>query len=144
MTLIMGCGKKAVAPEPPPTLINVEIVASAQVNPDGSGRPSPIVVRLYELKGLTRFNATDFYSLYSDDEAQIGGDLGKREQFILRPGSQKNYSHETPADTQYLGVIAAYRNIDRAVWRASVPIPAHRTTNFTILLDTLGLSLQAL
>ena len=135
-----GCGKKAVAP--PPTLINVEIIASAQVNPDGSGRPSPIVVRLYELKSLAAFNEADFNSLYSDDEAKLGGDLVKREQFTIRPGGQKIYSHATIAETQYLGAIAAYRDIDRAVWRAAVPVPAHRTTNFTLLLDTLGLSIQ--
>lgn len=140
MVFITGCGKKEV--KPPPTLINVEIIASEQVNPDGSGRPSPIVVRLYELKGLTAFNEADFNSLYTDDEAKIGGDLVKREQFTIRPGGQKIYSNATIAETQYLGAIAAYRDIDRAVWRAAVPVPAHRTTNFTLLLDTLELSIQ--
>ena len=144
----MGCGKKTataipISPVPaPPTLINVEVIASAKVNPNRVGRASPIVVRLYELKGLTAFNSPDFNTLYTDDISQLGDDLINREQFIVRPGGEKIYRREVPPESHYFAAIAAYRNIERALWRASAPVPANRTTNFTVLLNPLGLSIQ--
>ncbi len=149
----IGCGKKAVAPPPVsapipapapiPTLINVEVIASLKVNPNNINRPSPIVVRLYELKSLTAFNSADFNALFNNDKALLGDDLIRQQQFILRPGGQKIYRNEPTDKAQYLGAIAAYRNIDRAVWRTSAPLPTHRTTNFTLLLNPLGISIQA-
>jgi type VI secretion system protein VasD len=144
----MGCGKKSdtaipTTPVPPPTLINVEVIASAKVNPNRFGRASPIVVRLYELKGLTAFNSTDFNTLYTDDRSHLGDDLINREQFIVRPGGQKIYRREVSTESHYFAAIAAYRNIERALWHASAPVPANRTTNFTVLLNPLGLSIQA-
>jgi type VI secretion system protein VasD len=147
----MGCGKKAVAPPPVvaappapiPTLINIEVIASLKVNPNNINRPSPIVVQLYELKSLTAFNSADFDSLYNNGKDFLGDDLVKQEQFTLRPGGQKIYRNEPSEESQYLGAVAAYRNIDRAVWRTSAPLPAHRTTNFTLLLNPLGISIQA-
>jgi type VI secretion system protein VasD len=153
MIVGMGCGKKTVSPPPVvapppvpapiPTLINVEVIASLKVNPNNINRPSPIVVRLYELKSLTAFNSADFDSLFNNDKALLGDDLVKQEQFTLRPGGQKIYRNEPSEESHYLGAVAAYRNIDRAAWRTSAPLPAHRTTNFTLLLNPLGISIQA-
>ncbi|HFD87257.1 MAG TPA: type VI secretion system lipoprotein TssJ, partial [Gammaproteobacteria bacterium] len=114
-----------------------------EVNPSISGRPSPVVVRLYELKSLAAFNAADFFTLYQNDSATLGGDLVKREEYVLRPGGQKIYSHEVPGETQYLAVIAAFRDIDQAVWKGSLPVPANRTTNITVHLNRVGLALEA-
>jgi predicted component of type VI protein secretion system len=47
---IAGCFRKAPKPPPPPPPTKAAIVVSADVNPDSAGRPSPIVVRLYQLK----------------------------------------------------------------------------------------------
>ena len=144
-----GCGKigskppPATTSPPPPTLINVEIVASTEVNPDNSGRPSPVVVRLYELKNLSAFNAADFFTLYQNDSAVLGGDLVRREEYVLRPGGQKIYRRKTSEETRYLAIIAAFRDIDQAAWKGSLPIPANRTTNITVHLNRLGLALEA-
>jgi type VI secretion system VasD/TssJ family lipoprotein len=44
--------------------INLKLTASDQLNPDLNGRPSPIVVRLFELKHPVTFENADFFSLY--------------------------------------------------------------------------------
>ena len=143
-----GCGRIGSKPSPAatsppsPTLINVEVVASKEVNPSNSGRPSPVVVRLYELKGLAAFNAADFFTLYRNDLEILGGDLVKWEEYVLRPGGQKIYSHKASEEARYLAVIAAFRDIDQAAWKGSLPIPAHRTTNITVHLNRLGLTLE--
>jgi type VI secretion system protein VasD len=57
----IGCAKPAPPPVAPPPLtiaaapetkvkVSMVLTASADVNPDDSGRPSPVVVRVYQLK----------------------------------------------------------------------------------------------
>lgn len=140
--VISGCFSK----DPPPvpaTIINAEVLASDVINPDGEGRPSPIVVRLYELKNLGTFNTVEFFPLYNEEADTLGDDLVYREEFSLVPGGKKLYTRTPAADTQYLAVIAAFRNIDQAIWKAAVPIPAERVTNLIIQLDSLSVSIRA-
>ncbi len=139
--LLLGCGKD-VKPPPPPPKINMEIKAAAELNPDESGRPSPIVLRIYALRSLGKFNSADFYSLYSDDQ-QLGGDLISMEEFHLTPGGQKRYARDVSRDTLYLGVVAAYRGLDDAVWRDSIPVPGGRSSNFSVQLDANIVSIRA-
>lgn len=144
--VLLGCGCSKIRLKPPPTaplaLINVEITASEYINPTISGRPSPVVVRLYELKNLTTFNAADFFTLYRNDLETLTGDLVKREEYVLHPGGKKIYRHKASEEARYLAVIAAFRDIDQAAWKGSLPIPASRTTNITVQVNKLGLTLE--
>ena len=137
-----GCSKKVEAP-PPPTVINANIVAADGLNPDDSGRPSPIILRVYELKSLGAFEAADFFSLFEDDTTQLGADLTHREEYQLRPGEQKIYRREPPPETQYLAVMAGYRQLNQAVWKASILIPPEQTSQLTITLDALAVSIKS-
>lgn len=143
-----GCGKKpppvaaAPPPPPPPTEISASISTSTQANPDNSGRPSPIVVRIYELKDLGAFDAADFNTLFREDKSALGGDLVHREEYHMLPGTQRSYRRKPPADTQYLAVMAGYRKINQAIWKASVPIPQNQASHITILMDALSISIQ--
>ena len=140
--LTSGCGKDVKLP-PPSAQVNVEIKAAAELNPDESGRPSPVVLRIYALKSLGKFNSANFYDLYNDDQAQLGGDLVNVEEFHLTPGGQKIYVREIPPDALYLGVLAAYRGLINAVWRDSIPMPGGRATNFTVKLGENTVSIRA-
>lgn len=97
-------------------------------NPDARGRPSPVVLRIVELKGLAAFEAADFFSLFERDKETLGGELVAREEMMLQPGEQRASRRELNAETRFVGVIAAYRDIDRSVWRASMPVTPHQTT----------------
>ncbi len=140
--LICACFSKD-PPAAPATIINAQILATDVINPDGEGRSSPIVVRLYELKNLGAFNTADFFPLYNEEAATFGDDLIYREEFSMMPGGKKLYTRTPTADTQYLAVIAAFRNIDQATWKAAVPIPVERVTNLIIQLDRLSVSIRA-
>ncbi len=140
--VISGCFSKD-PPQAPATIINAEILASEAINPDGDGRPSPIVVRLYELKNLGTFNALGFFPLYNEEETALGEDLVYREEFSLVPGGKKLFTRTPSEDTQFLAVTAAFRNIDQATWKAAVPIPAERITNLIVQLDRLSVSIRA-
>ena len=55
------------APPEAKTKAAMTLVATADTNPDGSGRPSPIVVRVYQLKTDGAFKGADFFALYDDE-----------------------------------------------------------------------------
>jgi type VI secretion system protein VasD len=116
--LLVGC-----ASGPKPAVVEGAIEAAAGLNPSINNRPSPLVVRVYELKSPTAFNGADFMSLYQRDQAELGADLVGKEEFTLQPGEKRALVKKTlPAGVQFIGVLAAYRDLDRAQWRAVVPL----------------------
>ena len=68
---------------------------------------------------MATFNAADFMSLYQRDQAELGADLLAKEEFVLNPGETKTFAKTLAADTRFLGVVAAYRDLEHAKWRTS-------------------------
>ena len=61
--LMAGCS--TLSPYSTLTKVNLTLQASDQLNPDLNGRPSPVVVSLFELKHPVRFENVDFFSRYA-------------------------------------------------------------------------------
>lgn len=120
--LLAGCfGKKP--PEPPkPAKLELAVVAAPDLNPDATGRSSPLVVRIYALRSLTEFEKADFFALYEKDEQILAADLAKREEIVLKPGQTITQPREYAPDVQFIAVMAAYRDVERSTWRATTKI----------------------
>ena len=118
-----------------PTSINAQIVASFEINPDANGRPSPLVVRIYELKSISAFNDADFFKLYDEEVATLGGDLLSREEFELTPGESREIIRNTHEQARFFAVVAAYRNIDQASWRASKALKLNSKNSLIVKID---------
>ena len=86
------------------TKIDSKILASFEINPDANGRPSPLVVRVYELKANNSFNDADFFKLYDEEEATLGGDLLTRSEFELSPGEGRELVQKAHEQTRYFGI----------------------------------------
>ena len=144
VSLLLGCSSdpEKPAPEPPQTLIDAQIIASCQVNPDVNGRPSPIVIRLFELKNLGKFEEADFYKLFEDYASLLSSDLLASEQFNLHPGETKMIKHVVSPETKFIAVTAAYRDLNQSVWRNSIAIETAKTSQFKIMLDQLGINIM--
>jgi len=141
-SVLSGCGDdEIVKPDPPPTVINAAIRTSDKVNPDLDGRPSPLVVRTYELKALGTFESADFYNLFDNHESLLGADLVASEKFHLQPGEHKKLVRTLPAETKFFAVTAAYRDLNQAVWKDVLSIPQSKTTEIIILVDELAVSI---
>ena len=110
------------APKPVITPVSATLVAGADVNPDVRKRASPLVVRIYELRSGAAFGSADFVSLYERDQATLAAEMGSREEFVLRPGETKTWEKTTAPDTKYIGVVGAFRDIERARWKSIVEI----------------------
>lgn len=139
LLLMAGCIKKKKAEEI--TAISVDIIATTNLNPDLNSRPSPVVVRVYQLKTPGKFEAADFNSLYHNDTATLGSDLVKRDEYILRPGELQQFKNEPEKDANYLAVVAAFRNIDSAGWKSQIIIPQGKRSEIKVLLEALNVAI---
>ena len=124
-----------------PPLLRGAITVDSNVNPDRAGRPSPIVVRIYELKAVAAFNGADFFSLYDKEQETLGGDLVGREEFLLQPAETRQYRRQFQPDTKFIGVIGAYRDLEQSRWRQVIPVPAKGKATLTIGVQARALTL---
>lgn len=137
---IVALALTACSSTPKPTQVSGGITASATVNPSVSKRPSPLLVRVYELKTANAFNAADFVSLYQRDQAELGADVVSREEMTLQPGEKRPYSKTLAADTRFIAVFAAYRDLEHARWRAVVPVQIGQKQKLSIQADELSVT----
>ena len=125
-----------------PTSIDAQILASFEINPDANGRPSPLVVRIYELKSISAFNDADFFKLYDEEVATLGGDLLSREEFELTPGQSREIIHKANEQARFFAVVAAYRNIDQASWRASKALKLNSKNSLIVNINKLSVTIN--
>ena len=117
------------------------ISAAADLNPSVTQRPSPLALRLYELRATTAFDKADFIALYQSDQATLGPELVARDELVVQPGDSRSYQRQLQPDTRFIGVLAAFRDLERAVWRAVAPIQPGRAQRITIRADRLAVAL---
>ncbi len=117
---------------PKPAQVKGTIQASPQANPSASKRPSPLLLRVYELKSAALFNSADFMSLYQRDQAELASDMVAKEEFVLAPGESRAFTKTLSPDTRFLGVVAAYRDVEHARWRSVVAVRPGKKHQITI------------
>jgi len=141
--LLQGCARTPPPePPPPPTIVNLQIESAADINPDGFGKASPVMLRIYELRETSAFGSADFFALFDKEQATLAADLARKQELLLKPGDSKTLSIEPGADVRNLGFFAAFRQLDTAQWRAIAPVSAHQTRTFTVKLKGNQLSVQ--
>ena len=128
------------ASAPKPTKVSGSVEASATINPSASQRPSPLLLRVYELKSPTAFNAADFMSLYQRDQAELATDLVAREELTLAPGESRPLSKMLSPDTRYIGVVAAFRDLEHAHWRSIAVVEPGKSKKVVIRADALSVA----
>ena len=126
--LLAACGAKPVKP----TAAHAQLIVASDVNPDNSGRASPIVVRLFQLKNDGEFATTDFFALYDKEKETLGASFISREEYVLNPGETRTLELAVNPDARFVGALAAFRDIRSAQWRAITRPPEKK------LIDLLG------
>ncbi len=129
-------------PPPPPPALTVAIVCGTDQNPDSSGRPSPVAIRLYYLNTSAKFESSDIFALTERESATLGADDAGSEEFVLRAGESRTIDRVPKSGVQFLGVTALFRDIDHATWRVVQPVAAHGPTRLSLTTSGLTVSLQ--
>jgi len=126
--VLSACGAKPVKP----TEAHAQLVVSGDVNPDNTGRASPVVVRLFQLRNDGEFATADFFALYDKEKETLGASFISREEYVLNPGETRALELAVNPDARFIGALAAYRDIRSAQWRALTRPPEKK------LIDLLG------
>jgi type VI secretion system protein VasD len=118
----------------------ITLVTHADLNPDASGRPSPVPVRVYLLKNGDKLSRADYFQIIDHERDVLGPDLITREEVVVRPGESHVVVLEGPRDETAVGVVVGYRDIERASWRVISPLPSGG--ELTVTLDATRASVQ--
>lgn len=121
-----------------------EIKASADVNPDINGDPSPIAVTVFELSDPVSFKGAGFVNLYTNPQAVLGSTLLAQKSLVLAPGETRSVRLPVLKNANYIGYIAAYRNLDAITWQALVPVNPSGVfgQSFNVNVTTGGIQIQ--
>jgi len=125
---------------PKATTVNGSIEAATGLNPSVTQRPSPLMIRIYELKSAAAFNQADFMSLYQSDQVTLGADLLAKEEMMLQPGESRQYTKKLSAETRFVGVFGAYRNLEQATWRSIAAVQPGQSQKIAIRAEPLAVS----
>lgn len=137
LALLAGCSM--LSPYSHVTKLNLKLTASDQLNPDLNGRPSPIVVRLFELKHPVAFENADFFSLYERAKESLAPDMVATEELELRPGETVELKLSVEEGSRYVGVLAAYRDLPDTKWRYTLQVAPVEVTDADLTLDQSGI-----
>lgn len=137
--LLTLAGCSALSPYSHMTKLDLSLAGSDQLNPDLNGRPSPIVLRLMELKHPVAFENADFFSLYQRPKEALAPDLVAFEELELRPGETRELKLSVQEGSRYVGVLAAYRDLPEANWRYVIPVTALQRNQANLGLDERGI-----
>lgn len=146
--VLAGCLKEAPPPKeieikPAPAAAGIDFIAmtSPLVNPLPDGEPSPVVVRLYQLKGDAAFVNANFRQLWEDDEATLGPTLLGKAEVVLNPGGVERIKTSLIEGTALIAVVAGFRSFENAKWRAMVPLHGEKNFKLKAEVNTLSVDL---
>lgn len=133
----------ACAARPPePTRVSISIETSGDINPNPTGRPSPLTLRIYQLKSPSSFQDADFMSLYEKEDAVLGRDLAKREEVLLKANEKRNVNFEAEMDTTAIGLLAVFREYEQAQGKATAALIPHKSNQFNVIISGTTISVK--
>ncbi|MDD2058589.1 type VI secretion system lipoprotein TssJ [Pseudomonas sp. GD03860] len=120
LMLLQGCQRQAPAePLPPFTPVkSLWLEAALDVNPNLYGRPSPVLLTVFQLNDASAFMQADLAQLLGDAPPHEAAWRVQR-TFQLRPGESRIYHFEAEAGLRQIGVVVHYQDPDSAQWRAT-------------------------
>lgn len=105
------------------TDVALSFIADNNINPDDTGRPSPLFIRLYELKSPRQFERANFIDLYEREGEVLGADLlGKQTLKPLKPGDQRKDTLVVNKEAQYVGLLAEFLQYKNAKFKVVIPV----------------------
>ncbi len=135
--LLIGCVKSA-------NTAQINMQAAQYLNPDVGGRASPLVVTIYQLKKPFSFKQASFSALENNSAQVLGNDIIDKQTVEIRPGQKQTITESLAQNTHYIGIIAAYRNIDQAAWRKVIKVKPKENATIKLDLESQGLMARLL
>lgn len=127
--LLAGLGGCASTARSLPTRYAVSIRIDDGVNPDGRGKAAPILVKVFELSSSGGFETADYFALQDRGRETLGTEFVNADQAIMRSGEERTFKREAGLESRAIGVIAGYRQLEKARWRIVLALKEPKRTN---------------
>ncbi|EOI3488760.1 type VI secretion system lipoprotein TssJ [Cronobacter sakazakii] len=121
LSMITAC-QSAPPPEKKNT-VELTLIAGLNMNPNRRGVASPLKVTVYALNDDEAFLDAGFLTITESPDPELKKEMQQLWEGILRPGEKKQVTVVTDDTAHVLGIVAAYRDIQKAQWSASSPLP---------------------
>jgi type VI secretion system protein VasD len=130
LALVASCGP------PAPSVVDLVVKASPDLNRNQAGTPLSVAVRLYSLNDRARFATADAYGLMERENTVLGDERAGSEEIVMRPGETRKVTLAPKPGVRF-------HDIDRAQWRAIAPIAASGTTRLVLAIGSSKAELEA-
>ena len=105
------------------TDLEIKFKVDSDVNPDDDRKPSPLFVRMYQLKSTKMFSRANFIDLYEKDKEVLGADiLSKQILRRIKPGESRNENFVLNKNTRFIGLYAEFLQYKKAGFKLLIPV----------------------
>ncbi len=106
------------------TDLKIEFLIDSDINQDEMGVPSPLFIRMYELKSDKMLKKADFIDIYENDKETLGADLVGEVHKLKRftPGVNRTEQFVLEKNTQYVGLYAEFFDFKESRFKLIFPV----------------------
>lgn len=124
--------------------LNVDLLADDSINPDEAGQPTPVVVRIYQLRDRKAFDSVSRADLAKGDRTLLAADLNAELSTVLNPGASASLSQRMQPGTQFVAIVVLYRTTDAdGAWKQVIATKKlHADAALKVRLDANQVRLQ--
>lgn len=113
------------------------------LNPNIYNQASPVVITVFQLKAPAVFQQANFFALYNNPTGTLGADLFDKRDIEIRPEQKQKLNIMLSPMTNYIGVLAAFRDPDKSQWRQVVQVTPGRNVSLKINVATQSITVKA-
>ncbi|WP_426447538.1 type VI secretion system lipoprotein TssJ [Siccibacter colletis] len=106
---------------------HITLNADKKSNPNEKGQPSPVSVRIYELKSTEAFLMSDYFTIVDGSDAELLTQIKKVYESMMKPGEKRDVRLYPAVDSVALGIVVAYRDINHAQAIKVWPLKSNKT-----------------
>ena len=105
------------------TDLEIRFKVDADVNPDDDKKPSPLFVRMYQLKSKKMFRRANFIDLYEKDKDVLGADMiSKQKLRRIKPGENRKEQFVLDKKTNFIGLYAEFLDFKKSSFKLIIPV----------------------
>lgn len=127
LTIASGCSSAPPPVEPPKPcdtqIVTLDIYASGDVNPNESGNPRPVVVRLYQLSSDLNLQNARYDDVLLRSQEVLGKDVLKVDEVSVFPNDHLQIKFERIKEAGYLGGVALFHGPKGQSWKTFYEFP---------------------
>jgi type VI secretion system protein VasD len=118
---------------PDPTILKLTLVADKSLNPMPNQLSAPLQVHTFVLRTQSLFMQTDAETIIQKSGVIFGPDLLDKRLNVLDPGAKDTFEIKLPSDTYFVGVVAAFRQIEFAKAKKLIRIQPQQVNKIQLL-----------